>query len=338
MFDSADNDSQESALVATFPDRETAHQAVQQLHHEGFRDTWIGLTRSNSDGGFAGSAASSEPRVEEDNALARFFGGGDESLHSALLRHGVSETDASRVDTTLPTNSAILTVHGANHPELAAQIVSQCGGTMVTSAASSRLNDTYSDRMGSAGMGSAGAAATGLGAAGLGMADMGSAGITATGSAGTQPSYASLGNYGAGKELGEEQRLQLREERLSVDKKRVDVGEAVVGKRVVSEQTEVDVPLVREELFIERRPASGEYAGAMGTIGDGQTIRVPLSREEVDVQKRTVVKEDVAVGQRRVEETAHVSETLRKEELEVDGDVEKGTGRTTRDPGSSGRL
>ncbi len=288
MFDSTDTAPHESALVATFPDRESAHQAVHRLHDEGFHNTWIGLTRSKAaDSAYSASSTASETRVEDDNALARFFGG-DESLHEALLRHGVSEADAGRVDTTLPTDSAILTVHGSNHPELAAQIVSECGGTMVTSAASSRLTDTYSDRLPAAGV-----------AAG-------------------KP-FAGLGGYGAGKELDKERLLKLREERLSVDKRRVDAGEAVVGKKVVSEQVEVDVPLVREELFIERRPASGEYAGAVGTIGDGETIRVPLSREEADVQKRTVVTEEVAVGQRRVEESKHVSETVRKEELDIDG-------------------
>ncbi|GAC1303811.1 MAG: YsnF/AvaK domain-containing protein [Vulcanimicrobiaceae bacterium] len=307
MFDSVDNAPHESALVATFPDRETAHQAVHRLHDEGFHNTWIGLTRSMTDdgGAFSPSGATTETRVEEDNALARFFGGGNESLHAALRRHGVSEADAARVDTTLPANCAILTVHGSNHPELAAQIVAECGGEMVTSAASSRLLDTYGDRKEKARNDS-------------------------------RDAFASLGNYGAGKELAEERKLQLREERLSVDKRRVSAGEAVVGKKVVTEKADIDVPLVHEELYIERRPASGTYAGAIGSIGDGESIHVPLSRDEVDIQKRTVVTEEVAVGQRRVEETKHVSETLRKEELDIDKDA---TGdRAKRGLGTSDRL
>ncbi len=296
MYDNADTAPQDSALVATFPDRESAHQAVHRLHDEGFHNTWIGLTRSMTDS-TSSMGSTAQTRVEDDNALARFFGG-DESLHDALRRHGVSEADAGRVDTTLPANSAILTVHGSNHPELAAQVVEECGGHMVTSAAYSRLAETYAERM-------------------------------TPGRKDTPKPFEDLGMYAGGEKLDQERRLQLREERLSVDKHRVSAGEAVIGKKVVTEETNVDVPLVHEELFIERRPATGEYAGAMGTIGDGEAIHIPLSREEVDVKKRTVVTEEVAVGQRRVEETKRVSETLRKEELDVDRGVSGTTGLQT---------
>lgn len=311
MFSDNDSPSNESALAATFPDRERAHDAVQRLHDEGFHQTWIGLTKPMTDDGYGttSSAATGETRVEEENPVARFFGGGNESLHEALRRHGVSDEDAARVDTSLPANSAILTVRGSNHPELAAQIIATCGGSLLTSEASTNLMGTYADRM------------------------------KTTAPAGKN-AYADLGEYSAGEKLGQERKLQLRAERLSVDKRRVDAGEAVVGTRVVSEQSEVDVPLVHEELFIERRPVSGTYAGNVGTIGDGQSIHVPLSREELDVQKRTVVTEEVAVGQRRVEETKHVSETLRKEELDVDDDVStKGTTeRGLRGAGTTDRL
>ncbi|GAC1306686.1 MAG: YsnF/AvaK domain-containing protein [Vulcanimicrobiaceae bacterium] len=297
MFNDYETAPHESALAATFPSREAAHEAVKRLHDEGFHKTWIGLTKPMTDDGYGTAGTAAEPRIEEENALARFFGGGNESLHEALRRHGVSDADASRVDTALPANSAILTVDGSNHPELATEIISTCGGSLLSSNASSRMTGAYDEEV-------------------------------------TRPKrgkpFAEFGNYSAGKELPEEKRLQLREERLSVDKRRVASGEAVVGKRVVSETSEVDVPLVHEELYIERRPASGTYGGNVGTIGDGETIHVPLSREELKVTKNTVVTEEVAVGQREVSETKHVSETLRKEELDVDRDV--ATGRTSERP------
>ena len=307
MFNDYETAPHESALAATFPSRETAHQAVQRLHDEGFHKTWIGLTKPMTDDGYGTAAASSEPRVEEDNALARFFGGGNESLHEALRRHGVSDEDASRVDTSLPPDSAIITVDGSNHPELATEIISTCGGSLLSSNASTRMRGAYDEA------------------------------IVAPR---TGKPFADFGKYSGGKELGEEKRLTLRAERLSVDKRNVSAGEAVVGKRVVSEKSEVDVPLVHEELFIERRPATGTYAGNVGTIGDGESIHVPLSREELNVTKNTVVTEEVAVGQRRVEETKHVSETLRKEELDVDGDTATGvtTDRTLRNVDAKERL
>jgi stress response protein YsnF len=45
--------------------------------------------------------------------------------------------------------------------------------------------------------------------------------------------------------------------------------------------------------------------------------------EEVDVQKRAVVREEVSVGKRKVQETEQVSDTVRREEARIDsqGDV-----------------
>ncbi len=45
--------------------------------------------------------------------------------------------------------------------------------------------------------------------------------------------------------------------------------------------------------------------------------------EEVDVQKRAVVREEISVGKREVQETRNVSDTVRREEarIESEGDV-----------------
>src|SRR5262249_3620980 len=49
--------------------------------------------------------------------------------------------------------------------------------------------------------------------------------------------------------------LQLHEERLQVDKEQVDVGEVAVRKETVKDRKKIDVPVEREEIVIERRPA-----------------------------------------------------------------------------------
>jgi uncharacterized protein (TIGR02271 family) len=114
-------------------------------------------------------------------------------------------------------------------------------------------------------------------------------------------------------------RLQLREERLAIDKRRAQSGEARVGTRVVTERQSLDVPIFHEELYIERRPVrSGAVADATTPIGEGEVIRVPLMEERVNVAKNTAVREEVVIGKRRVAETEHVSESIRREELVVD--------------------
>src|SRR5919112_5998359 len=54
----------------------------------------------------------------------------------------------------------------------------------------------------------------------------------------------------------ETQRLQLREEELRAEKERVEAGEVRVRKEVVSEERTLEVPVTREEVVIERRPAA----------------------------------------------------------------------------------
>jgi len=109
--------------------------------------------------------------------------------------------------------------------------------------------------------------------------------------------------------------IQLREERLKVNKTPVETGNVHVRKEVHTDHQTIDVPVEREEVVIERRPASGHAAS--GDIGN-EEIRIPVKEEKVNVSKETVVKEEVSVGKRKVQDTEHVSGTVRKEELNVD--------------------
>jgi len=124
--------------------------------------------------------------------------------------------------------------------------------------------------------------------------------------------------------------IQLREERLKVDKTAVKTGEVRVGKRVVTEHQTIDVPVEREEVVIERRAASGR--AARGDIAEGEEeIVIPVKEERVSVTKQPVVTEEVSVGKRKVRDTKQVSASVRKEELAVDeeGDVKvKGRSRS----------
>jgi uncharacterized protein (TIGR02271 family) len=135
-------------------------------------------------------------------------------------------------------------------------------------------------------------------------------------------STATAATAAAGKAGDEDRELQLRAERLVANKERVSHGEARVRKEVVTETQSIDVPVSREELVIERRPASGTERADGGPLGD-ETIRVPLSEERVNVSKDTVVREQVEVGKRRVESTEHVTDTVRHEELRVDDPTAK---------------
>jgi len=119
-----------------------------------------------------------------------------------------------------------------------------------------------------------------------------------------------------------EQRMKLREEQLNVQKQPVEAGEARLRKDVVSEQQSVDVPVTHEEVYVERRPGSGQPTDA--PIGDGsETYRVPVREEQVTASKQTVETGEVAIGKRQYQDTQRVSDTVRREEahLENSGDV-----------------
>lgn len=119
------------------------------------------------------------------------------------------------------------------------------------------------------------------------------------------------------------ERLELREEQLDVEKRQVQAGEVRLRKEVVTEQRNIEVPVTREEVVIERHAVSGRDASDQ-TLDDNEEIRIPLMEEEVDVQKRAVVREEVSVGKRKVQETKNVSETLRREEARIEADGEAG--------------
>lgn len=132
-----------------------------------------------------------------------------------------------------------------------------------------------------------------------------------------------------GTDASDEERLRLHEERLNVDKERVQTGEVNVGKHVVEENKTVDVPVEREEAYIERRPVNKEVSGT-DAFTDNDTVHVPLSEERVNVTKKDVVAEEIVVGKRKVQDTEHVEETVRREEADIDEDANTTKNKNTK--------
>ncbi|WP_216324764.1 PRC and DUF2382 domain-containing protein [Deinococcus aestuarii] len=120
-------------------------------------------------------------------------------------------------------------------------------------------------------------------------------------------------------------RLQLLEERLTVNKEKYRAGSVQIGKRVETHQETVSVPVQREEVIIERHPVSnpqpvqGDVLSSSGT----ETVRVELEAERAQVSKQAFVTEEVEVGKRVVTEQQTVTDTVGREVLEVNetGDV-----------------
>jgi len=134
-------------------------------------------------------------------------------------------------------------------------------------------------------------------------------------------SYANTAGQATDYDTQAEQNIKLREEQLRANKQSVETGAVGLRKDVVSEQQSFDVPVNREEVVIERHAASGQPSDT--PIGEGETYRVPVREEQVTVDKQPVVREEVSLGKRQVQDSQRVSDTVRREEARVErqGDV-----------------
>jgi uncharacterized protein (TIGR02271 family) len=120
-----------------------------------------------------------------------------------------------------------------------------------------------------------------------------------------------------------DQTLQLREEELKANKMSVETGQVTLAKEVVEERKSVEVPVRREEVYVERR-AVDRPADRPIEAGAQQTIEVPVREEQVELEKQPVVYEEVGVAKQQVVQNQQVTETVRREELRMDkqGDVD----------------
>ena len=107
------------------------------------------------------------------------------------------------------------------------------------------------------------------------------------------------------------------EEELAVGKQQVQAGTARLRKWVETEPVTTDVELQREAARVTREPIDQPVSDA--DIGE-QEIEVPLSAEQATVQKQAVAKERIGVEKDVEAETQTISDEVRKERVEVEGD------------------
>ena len=120
--------------------------------------------------------------------------------------------------------------------------------------------------------------------------------------------------------------IPVREEVLQAHKQLVVTGEVVIRKEIITEEKTITVPITREELVIERRPGSGELLAQPVSedetfeeaLRDGGTLRIVVREEQVRVEKYPVVKEEIFISKRQIQETRHISDTVKREEASLE--------------------
>jgi uncharacterized protein (TIGR02271 family) len=112
------------------------------------------------------------------------------------------------------------------------------------------------------------------------------------------------------------------EEELRVGTAQRERGRVRLRKYVVTEEVQQTVPVRREEVRVEREPITeGNVDQALeGPEISDEEHEVVLHEEEVVSEKRAVPKERVRLSKDTVTDEETVSEEVRKEQIEVEGD------------------
>lgn len=126
-------------------------------------------------------------------------------------------------------------------------------------------------------------------------------------------------------DLSKLDKIKLHEERLRVNKEKVQTGEIGLKKDVVTETQEIDVPVEKERVTVERHAVEGDAVDGYNFDETADEIRIPIHEEKVSVDKEAYVTEEVDVNTETVTENQKVSDTVRKEKLDVveSGDVKE---------------
>jgi len=118
----------------------------------------------------------------------------------------------------------------------------------------------------------------------------------------------------------EDQAVTRSEEEIEVGTRPVEVGKARLKKWVETEPVALDVELQREVARVTRERIDQP-------VGDHdfseEEVEMPLHREKPVVQKRAVAKERVGLEKDVRNEKQTVKDELKKERVEVEGDVDK---------------
>jgi len=119
---------------------------------------------------------------------------------------------------------------------------------------------------------------------------------------------------------GSEERLVLPVivEELHVAKRAVETGRVRITKVVRESEEVVDEPLLREEVSVERVPVNKVVEGPMPVRHEGDVMIVPVVEEVLWVEKRLLLKEELRIQKRQVEEHAPQRVVLRSEEVIVE--------------------
>jgi len=116
---------------------------------------------------------------------------------------------------------------------------------------------------------------------------------------------------------GETKSVPIIEEELKAGVREKQGGMARVTKSVVEEQQSIDVPVQHEEVYVTERAVNRAATPEEMKMMD-RDIEIPLKQQEVVTQKQGVVTGEVNIRKETVRDTERVTDTVRREEVNVE--------------------
>lgn len=128
-----------------------------------------------------------------------------------------------------------------------------------------------------------------------------------------------------------EQTIPVIEEEIKVGKRDVDLGRVRVRSYVVETPVSQEVNLREERVHVERRPVDRGVVDADMAFTD-KVIEVDQHAEEAVVSKQARVTEEISLRREDSQRTETVSDTVRRTEVEIEDERETGlSDETSRD-------
>jgi uncharacterized protein (TIGR02271 family) len=115
----------------------------------------------------------------------------------------------------------------------------------------------------------------------------------------------------------EEEVIPLVEERVVVDKRRVESGRVRVRTRVETREEIVRAELARDEVIVDRVPIGREVQTVPDIRQEGEVTIMPVVEEVLVVEKRLVLVEEIHLRRRRTIEEYAQPVTLASQRAEI---------------------
>lgn len=115
----------------------------------------------------------------------------------------------------------------------------------------------------------------------------------------------------------EAEKIKIKEEELHVKKKKINTGSVKISKKVLKEETPIDLTGFVEEIEVKRRPVNRVVDApgpAVRTEGDATVYSL---YKEVYV-KQTILEEEVWISKKKVQKSYKGKAELKREVLDIE--------------------